>query len=192
MHRKQFILPLKKDTSLSKSFLLAPFYLEDLYYVSFQHERFFLLKKNHTFFTIPFFLKIKKDKDLFILESIENSVTFSADLYFGSFTYWLKSYNKKIKQKLILKGLGFRSYLSVDKTEIFFKIGFSHIISLKVPTKIFSVTIEKNFLIFEAYDNVVLGNFCKRVKKLRKLDVYKNKGFSSKNEIIHLKSIKKT
>lgn len=190
MCKKQFCSS-SKISSLSKSFVLPLLYLENLHYVSLRGKRFFLLKKNYTFLTIPLFVKIKKDRNTFLFE-FKSLIKFSSDLYFNSFLHWLKCYDKRIKQKLILKGLGFRSYLSPDKTEIFFKIGFSHIISLKIPAKIISVTIEKNYLIFEGHDNVVLGNFCKRIKKLKRLDVYKNKGFSDKNEIVYSKPIKKT
>ena len=182
---------LSSPPSFSKSFVLSSFYLRNLYYISFKHERFFLLKKNYTFFAIPFFIKIKKNKDGFLFE-FKNLFKFSNDLYCSKLLSWLRFSDKKIKQKLILKGLGFRSYMSEDKTRISFKIGFSHMISLKVPEKILSVAIEKNFIVFEAHDNIILGNFCKKIKKLRRLDVYKNKGFSSKNEIAYSKPIKKT
>jgi hypothetical protein len=180
-----------KTYFLLKHFLLSSFFLKDLSYTSFKNKRFFLLKKNYRFFNIPLFLDFKKVKNKLSFKS-QNFDFFSIYFYSNQFLYWLKSSNKKVKQKLILKGLGFRSYLSDDQTKIFFKIGLSHIVSLKIPKKIFSVVIEKNFLIFEGYDNIVLGNFCKRVKKLKKVDVYKSKGFLNKNENVFLKPIKKT
>ena len=112
--------------------------------------------------------------------------------YVSCFNTWLKSYNRSLKKKLILKGLGFRCFLSNDKKQINFKIGYSHIIVLNIPKKITSITIDKNFLILESYDRALLGNFSKRIKQLKTLDVYKNKGFSYKNEILSLKPVKKS
>ena len=54
------------------------------------------------------------------------------------------------------------------------------------------VTLEKNLIIIEGFNLVKVGTFSKKIKNLRKLDVYKNKGFSSPNEFIKRKQIKKS
>jgi len=100
--------------------------------------------------------------------------------------------DKKIKRKLILKGLGFRCYFADNETKLVFKLGYSHIISLDIPKTVQSVTIEKNLLILEGFNLVNLGTFSKKIKNLRKADVYKNKGFSYPKEFIKKKQIKKS
>ena len=64
---------------------------------------------------------------------------------------YINSKIKKFKQKLLLKGLGFRCFFSDDKSRLKFKIGYSHIISLDIPKSISSVVIEKSFSIFDKY-----------------------------------------
>jgi ribosomal protein L6P/L9E len=165
----------------------------NLHFVFLQNQKYFLLKtdqESSKYFTIPSFINVQKLENKIVF-SLNNKQLFPLDSYVSSFISWLKLFNKKIKKKLLLKGLGFRSYLSDDKSKICFKIGYSHIIDLTIPKKISSIVIEKNYLIVESFDKVILGNFCKRIKELKPVDVYKNKGFSYKKEILLLKPIKK-
>ena len=147
-------------------------------------------KKNHAFFSLPSFIffLFKKNLFLFFANELDYKIV---EIYSNNFLLWINSLNKKVKQKLILKGLGFRSYFSDDKTKLLFKLGYSHIITLDIPTNIF-VTLEKNLIILEGFNLVKVGTFSKKIKNLRKLDVYKNKGFSSPNEFIKRKQIKKS
>lgn len=168
--------------------------LTNLFIISFGFKRFFLIKNNQItfkYFYFPHCFSFKKKNDILIFSSQNQEKEFF-DLYLTNFLSWLRSSNKKTKQKLILKGLGFRCFLSDDKTKISFKVGYSHIITLDIPKRVFSITIEKNYLVLEGQDPIILGNFCKKIKELKKIDVYKNKGFSYKSEIIFSKVIKKS
>ena len=167
---------------------------EKLSFVFSNQEKYFLLKSNLFFdkyYKLPTCVDFYKINNSFNFSVFKN-LNFCLSSYVSCFNTWLKSYNRSLKKKLILKGLGFRCFLSNDKKQINFKIGYSHIIVLNIPKKITSITIDKNFLILESYDRALLGNFSKRIKQLKTLDVYKNKGFSYKNEILSLKPVKKS
>ena len=168
--------------------------VDNLFFLFSGQEKYFLLKSNlffHKYFKLPPFIEFYKINNNFVF-SVPKKIEYCLDSYVTSFNIWLKSSNRSIKRKLIMKGLGFRCFLSSDKKQISFKIGYSHIITLDIPKKISSIVIDKNFLILESYDRVLIGNFSKRIKQLKTLDVYKNKGVSYKNEILPLKQIKKS
>jgi ribosomal protein L6P/L9E len=81
--------------------------------------------------------------------------------------------------------------LSENKLNLCFKLGFSHVLFLSIPSNIINIIIDKTFIILESDDLLVLGNFCKKIKQLKLPDIYKGKGFSYKNQKLILKSIKK-
>ena len=51
--------------------------------------------------------------------------------------------------------------------------------------------IQKNSIILESNDNIILGNICNIIKNCRSIDVYKAKGFFFRNDKIKLKPVKK-
>ena len=101
------------------------------------------------------------------------------------------SKNCCFKQKLFLKGLGYRCNVDLKNKILIFKIGFSNSISVDIPDYISNVIIKKTFLLFESTDKILLGNFIHKVYKLRTSDVYKGKGFSFPYKQKKLKIIKK-
>ena len=96
-----------------------------------------------------------------------------------------------IKKKLILKGVGYRISFSDNLKDIIFKLGYSHLIVLPIPTQILNVSITKNLISMQSYDITFLGNFLAKIVSLRSPDPYKGKGFLRKNEKIELKQLKK-
>lgn len=110
--------------------------------------------------------------------------------FLNYFIYWLKVSSRKLVKRFILKGLGFR-FFSNDSNKICFKIGFSHIIELKVPDALSFTIPERNKLCLFGYDLSTLGNFYKRIRKLKLPNVYTGKGILLKNEKLSLKPIKK-
>lgn len=102
----------------------------------------------------------------------------------------LKSIQKPIVKCLIFKGLGLKVHL-LTKEFLQLKLGYSHIITIIKPESI-KVTSLKNFLLIEGTDAARVGNFADLIKKKRLPDLYKGKGIFYKNEIIKLKTIKKT
>jgi ribosomal protein L6P/L9E len=138
-------------------------------------EKIFFSKEDNTY---TFF---SKQENAFFLES-----------FLQQFSFFTHNVVKKSKKKLILKGLGYKCFFSDDKKSLIFKIGYSHLISVVIPKTITSVIIEKTFIVIEGLDSIILGNFCKKIKELKPLDIYKGKGIRYKNDFIKLKAIKKT
>lgn len=101
----------------------------------------------------------------------------------------VRTLNTTFKRKLTLKGLGFRITL-IEKKQVEFKLGFSHLIRLNIPQNI-KVRTKKNFMFLESSDLVLLGNFIHKVISLKYPDSYKGKGFWSKYQKKTLKIIKK-
>jgi len=96
--------------------------------------------------------------------------------------------------KLFLKGLGFRIKL-VDLNEdrfLEFKLGFSHIIALKICSKNISVVVKKNSLILSGFSKTEVGNLANYIYNLRAPNVYTGKGFRYKRIPLKLKDVKKT
>ncbi len=176
-----------------KSVKLSSVEMSNLYYFCLNNNKFFLMytnKNKYKYFTIPSCFTFQKDQQTFIFSSELKDQTF-LNSYVTSFIFWIKQNNKTFKKKLLLKGLGFRAYLSDDKSKICFKIGFSHIIALSIPKNINNIIIEKNYITVEGDNIALVGNFCRQIKSLKLPDSYKGKGFLYKNEVISLKPIKK-
>lgn len=112
----------------------------------------------------------------------------------------LNLYNKLIKLKikgvlqgfklnLILKGIGFKSFIEND--QLILKLGYSHSISIKIPSNI-KIVNQTNNLIFSSIDYIFLTQFVHYVKSHKKPEPYKGKGLLLKNEKILLKEGKKS
>ena len=152
-----------------------------------------------------FFLKSIKNSKLYYL-SIPNSISWKLNdskLYFSSFFYkevlqflrlfqiWLKKQESIIKKKLILKGLGFRISFDEKLNMLILKVGYSHLVNISLPMEKIKLKIQKNSIILESNDNIILGNICNIIKNCRSIDVYKAKGFFFRNDKIKLKPVKK-
>jgi len=96
--------------------------------------------------------------------------------------------------KLFLKGLGFRIKLINENNVRFleFKLGFSHVILLKVESKNLLITVKKNALILNGFLKTEVGNLANRIYNLRTPNVYTGKGFRYKRVSLKLKEVKKT
>ena len=152
-----------------------------------------------------FFLKSIKNSKLYYL-SVPNSISWKLNdskLYFSSFFYkevlqflrlfqiWLKKQETIIKKKLILKGLGFRISFDEKLNMLILKVGYSHLVNISLPMEKIKLKIQKNSIILESTDNILLGNICNIIKNCRSIDVYKAKGFFFRNDKIKLKPVKK-
>lgn len=152
-----------------------------------------------------FFLKSIKNSKLYYL-SVPNSISWKLNdskLYFSSFFYkevlqflrlfqiWLKKQESSIKKKLILKGLGFRISFDEKLNMLILKVGYSHLVNISLPMEKIKLKIQKNSIILESNDNIILGNICNIIKNCRSIDVYKAKGFFFRNDKIKLKPVKK-
>lgn len=90
--------------------------------------------------------------------------------------------------KLCLKGIGYR--VEKQRQQLFFKLGYSHPVTINIPDVI-DVECVKNNLFFRSAHPMVLKNFSASLRKLRFPDSYKGSGISYENEILLLKEGKK-
>jgi len=173
---KSFILPISFNYSFCKI----------------NNKNYFIVKnKFHQeyYYLLPSFVLLKKNKmHLEFYSNESNSLSFN--LFFISFKNWFKCIEKPSTLKLSLKGLGYRINFLFDKSILSFKLGFSHLKTLRIPNNIV-VFIEKNILVLQSSNSILIGNFAQKIKNLKKRDSYKGKGFSFKNESISLKEVKK-
>jgi large subunit ribosomal protein L6 len=158
------------------------------------NTKFIVLTKNYQnfYFTIPSGFNFSKQNDFLVItlqKDVESGINLLENL-FTVFSNWLKSFEKPIVKKLLLKGLGLKAtLLSPEQLEL--KLGFSHIVSIKIPSQLI-VSIKKNTINIEGYDSVLLGNFLHKIRILKAPNAYKGKGIWYKNELKTLKVVKKT
>lgn len=91
---------------------------------------------------------------------------------------------------LTFVGIGFRIE-SIEKGFIKLKLGFSHLVFVRIPPYINVFTLKKTILVLECVDDQLLNEFCSKIKLLKSPDAYKGKGILSKNQILVLKEGKK-
>lgn len=140
------------------------------------------------FIKVPQQILISK-KDNILYFSVNNEKFLFTLLNFKNIVSKFALKNNIFKKKLKVNGLGFR--ITKQQEGINFKIGYSHLISLKLPGEITKFSTRKKKLKIESFDKIKLGNFAYKVYKLRKADIYKGKGFSFWNAKQKLKEIKK-
>jgi len=102
-----------------------------------------------------------------------------------------KKFEKPLRKKLILKGLGLKVRFFIDNKILEFKLGFSHLIYIIIPKQDLQVYLNKNIITIESPNSAELGNFIFKIRRLKIPNTYKGKGIWYKNEIRHFKIIKK-
>ena len=152
--------------------------------------RFLLIKVKDTscrYFILP--------KSIYGIQLIDKNLCIKTSLKKNNFLVnTLNLYNKKVfafRQKIILKGLGFKIFYNDTLNELSFKLGYSHLIYVKVPQGVQFIKILKNILIVSSFDAALLGNFVFNIQKLRYPDSYKGKGFRLKRQILRINQLKK-
>jgi len=164
-----------------------------LYFLN-KHKFLVINKENKAFYlSVPNTILCTKENETLILTNLiglsekENSVF---NFFFQRLSNWLKSFEKPLVKKLILKGLGLKaSLISVKVLEL--KLGLSHVININIPETLL-VSIKKNIIHVEGFDSVLLGNFLHQIRILKYPNIYKGKGIWYKNELKTLKIVKKT
>lgn len=141
----------------------------------------FLKKK---YLKLPRFIKLNKFKNELKLEK-GNEKKFNNLLF-----VWLKKFSKPFKKQLLLKGLGFKGNI-INNSILELKLGFSHVVKVLLNFNELKVSMHNNLLTVEGFEADKVGNFLEKIKKLKKTDSYKGKGFWYKNESRTLKEIKK-
>ncbi len=97
--------------------------------------------------------------------------------------------NKAYEKKLIVEGIGFKA--DVVGTNLVFKLGFSHPITVAIPKNL-KVTSEKNIITVSGIDKDFVGLYVAELRALKKPEPYKGKGIRYEKEVIKRKEGKKT
>jgi large subunit ribosomal protein L6 len=111
------------------------------------------------------------------------------------FQYFLIFYvllKHRLKKQLSLKGLGFKSELLDNGNILELKLGLSHTVRVKVPSNDVKLEVNNNIINVSGFDAISVGNFVESIRRLKKPDAYKGKGFWLEGESKALKEIKKT
>ena len=111
-------------------------------------------------------------------------------LLLNEISHKLSILNNVLKKKLILFGIGFRSwsYKTNDlKDHLIFKIGFSRDISIEVPKSIVAISLKPTLILLKSVHKSNLSQFVSFLRSLKKPDIYKGKGVQYMNEVIKLK-----
>lgn len=97
--------------------------------------------------------------------------------------------NKAYEKKLIVEGVGFKA--DVVGTNLVFKLGFSHPITVAIPKNL-KVASEKNVITISGIDKEFIGKYVAEIRALKKPEPYKGKGIRYADEVIKRKEGKKT
>ena len=155
-----------------------------------QQARFLLIKKDSK--SITFLLLTPEIEAIFIRCGKELTLHHTTkNPNFLDSLLLVKDSCVQLKKKLVLKGLGFKITYSSDVKTLNFKLGYSHLVFLRIPFGVDFVKIGKNYLIVSSFDPSLIGNFITSVQRLRFPDSYKGKGFWKKYEKKTLKLFKK-
>ena len=152
-------------------------------------------KMKNYFLLIPHEIDCIKENNLLIFKCNKKYFLFN-NFLFNNFLFnvqkYFKTIDKPFKKKLILKGLGLKANFSSDLKNLELKLGLSHVYCIPIPLENISVSLNKNIITLEGMDEVYVGNFSYKIKKLKFPNIYKGKGIWYKNEVKPLKTIKKT
>lgn len=130
----------------------------------------------------------QKNKLILIINSQKNKKSI-LNLYNKLIKLKIKGVLQGFKLNLILKGIGFKA--SVENENLVLKLGFSHNITIQIPSNI-KVISQVNNLIFSSIDFIFLSQFVHFIKNHKKPEPYKGKGLLLKNEKIIKKEGKKS
>ncbi len=131
----------------SKSF--KNLHLEKLKFCSIKKNKFFMYtadNKKIKFLSIPDKIFFHKKKKALRLVSCRKESYKKTKFYFYTLINWLKNINRTYKRLLILRGLGLKIILSENKKELSFKLGYSHLVRIKIPSGIVRVNVKKKRL----------------------------------------------
>lgn len=159
----------------NKKIIIFKNFLQNYKYIYMPSEFKFVKKLKYFYFFCN-----KKDKDILIS-------------FIQKFHFFMRNVNKKYSKKLILKGLGLKIFLSNTNKEstLKLKLGLSHLIVYVTLQKKLNLSLHKNKLIIKSDDFTFLGNFCSKIRGLKKPNIYSGKGFRYKKEKINYKILKK-
>ena len=138
---------------------------------------------------ILFFSKNRKLILIINLHDIQRKKKSILNLYNKLIKTKIKGILQGFKLNLILKGIGFKSF--IENKNLILKLGYSHNIVIPIPANI-KIVNQSNNLIFSSIDHIHLSQFVHFIKNFKKPEPYKGKGLLLKNEIILRKEGKKS
>jgi|TARA_B100000780_G_C21049795_1_gene421538 large subunit ribosomal protein L6 len=144
------------------------------------------LPANLRFFVKNNTLTIKGSEGSFILRNID-SLKQNKTLFYRLIQKGVIGVNFGYINRLTFVGVGYRVESLTDNV-ITLKLGYSHLISIKIPASIKAYSPKKSMLILKSFDSQKLNLFTARIRSYRFPDVYKGKGILFKNEVIRIKS----
>lgn len=100
----------------------------------------------------------------------------------------MEGVNKPYEKKLILEGVGFKSEVKGNKLVL--ALGFSHLVEYVIPSDL-NISAEKNVITISGIDKEKVGQFASIVRKKKKAEPYKGKGFRYFDEVVRRKQGKK-
>ena len=144
--------------------------------------------------TIPSSIEIlKTDGNLsLILRNMSPKSVMEYNCSVSLLSYFFSFFLSPFKKSLVLNGLGFKAEVVGGGKSIQFKLGFSCVITVKIPQDIISVKVDKNIIEIEGCSAQSVGNFTETIRRLKFPDSYKGKGFQFEGVQRVLKEIKKT
>ena len=137
------------------------------------------------FFKLNYIFYIQKQKrNLFLFYTLQ---------YFSSFLSFfrniIRGVSRGYKRSIELIGVGYKGW--TENNILFLNIGFSHIISFKIPLLIKIDILKGKIIIIRSSNLQFLTQTLEKIRLFKKPDIYKGKGIRFKNEKINFKSGKK-
>ena len=140
---------------------------------------------------LPYFVTVVRD-DVKVRFLLSSDVSLeSKDAFINDTTLWAKGINYFYRNKLILKGLGFKVGLFRSKSLLVLKLGYSRSLQVAFSAYKFKVKISRSIITIQGHNSSEVGDFTRKVSRLRVPDAYKGKGFWYKGELRSLKELKK-
>lgn len=185
-------ISLKKKIPLSNDTCLNLFLFNENKYVKIFSER-----NSFYFFSNAVSFNLKgsfSKKKILSVSSLNNDKNL-----FNCLILYISQFQKITRKKLFLKGLGYRINIVENKIGsknnqviLQLKLGFSHLKTILIPSKIQNYYLTKNSITFESFNFSELGNYVAKIKSFRKPDIYKGKGLHIKQQkVLVLKPLKK-
>ena len=143
-------------------------------------NKFFIKNENKSFF----FYLIDDKKKFFI----KNNYYLIDKSYYKTFLSLLMNYSKGVSFGwfIIVELIGRNYNVYNVKSGLFFDLGFSHTILLKIPVHL-KIFCRKKYIFIYGFDLVEVKKMSNLICKLKVVDNYKGKGLKLLNKVISLK-----
>lgn len=149
-------------------------------------------------------LNKKISKDIRLLYNIRRNILYirpkSIGFYKNNKMFWglnrsiiynmIKGVNQGFTSKLIFIGIGYRA--KIENNNLILKLGFSHLISYKIPKNIKITILKLNIISVFGYNKQLVHNISSLIRQLKKPEPYKGKGIRWLGENLRTKEGKRT